>query len=62
MTVRCLTSDELKEFIKFFLRENLELIVEVEPYSSSNNQTVGLKFKGDEKPFTAEIVFIPADD
>lgn len=50
----------MQEFLKEFLRENLEITVEYQcMMGSGNNQKVGLRFKGDEETFTEDIIYIP---
>lgn len=49
--------------LKAWLRNNLEIIVEMQDkYSPRNSQEVFLKFKGEEKPFTSAQIFVPGDD
>jgi hypothetical protein len=54
-----MNNDGMKEF----LRQNLEIVVEYEhKYSPGNSQIVGLRFKGEDKCFTEETVYVPGED
>ena len=49
--------------IKEFLRNNLEIVIDFDDkYSGGNNQTVGLRFKGEKECFNFEVVYIPESD
>ena len=51
--------DELKEF----LRDNLEIVVKYErQYSPGNNAIIGLRFKGEDKCFSTDMVYIPSKE
>ena len=51
-----MTEKELREWI----RENLEIHVEpLDRYGSSRDANIGLKFRGEDKPFISEYINIP---
>lgn len=60
--IKCMNNkdSDLELEIKGFLRDSLEIVVDFDnPNSSSDNQSVGIRFKGEDDCFTSETIYIP---
>lgn len=52
-------SEEFKEELKQFLRENLEIVIKDDSRDFNNSVSVGIRIIGDNEIFSSERIYIP---